>query len=42
VTSSRSLKLYFLERFLYRLSISRSRDSFLLKGALLFFARAEP
>ena len=36
------LKLYFLERFLYRLSISRSRDSFLLKGALLFFARAEP
>src|SRR5213594_3373980 len=26
VTSSRSLKLYFLERFLYRLSISRSRD----------------
>jgi hypothetical protein len=36
------LKLYFLERFLYRLSISRYRDSFLLKGALLFFARAEP
>lgn len=36
------LKLYFLERFLYRLSVSRYRDSFLLKGALLFFARAEP
>ena len=36
------LKLYFLERFLYRLSLSRYRDSFLLKGALLFFARAEP
>lgn len=36
------LKLYFLERFLYRLSISHYRDSFLLKGALLFFARAEP
>lgn len=36
------LKLFFLERFLYRLSVSRHRDSFLLKGALLFFARAEP
>src|SRR6266545_5308188 len=36
------LKLYFLERFLYRLSVSRYRASFLLKGALLFFARAEP
>ena len=36
------LKLYFLERFLYRLSISRYRESFLLKGALLFFARARP
>ncbi len=36
------LKLYFLERFLYGLSISRYRDGFLLKGALLFFARAEP
>lgn len=29
------LKLYFLERFLYRLSVSRYRDSFLLKGAAL-------
>ncbi len=33
------LKLYFLERFLYRLSVSRYRDSFLLKGALLFRPR---
>ncbi len=36
------LKLYFLERFVFRLSISRYRESFLLKGALLFFARTEP
>ena len=36
-----TLRLYFLERFLYRLSASRYRESFLLKGALLFFARAE-
>ncbi len=36
------LKLYFLERFLYRLSRSRYGASFLLKGALLFFARADP
>lgn len=36
------LRLYFLERFLYRLSVSRYADNFLLKGALLFFARAEP
>jgi hypothetical protein len=35
------LRLYFLERFLYRLGASRYRDSFLLKGALLFFARAD-
>ena len=35
------LRLYFLERFLYRLSASRYRQSFLLKGALLFFARAD-
>jgi hypothetical protein len=36
------LKLFFLERFLYRLSISHYRKQFVLKGALLFFARAEP
>lgn len=36
------LKLYFLERFLYRLSISRFREGLLLKGALLFVARADP
>lgn len=30
-----------MERFLYRLSISRFRESFLLKGALLFLARAD-
>jgi len=30
------LTLYSLERFLYRISISAYRDSFLLKGALLF------
>jgi hypothetical protein len=36
------LKLFFLERFLYRLSISSYRNQFVLKGALLFFARAEP
>ena len=30
------LTRYGLERFLYRLSISRERDNFLLKGALLF------
>jgi hypothetical protein len=30
-----------MERFLYRLSISRFHESFLLKGALLFFARAD-
>jgi hypothetical protein len=35
------LRLYFLERFLYRLGASRYRDGFLLKGALLFFARAD-
>lgn len=35
------LRLYFLERFLYRLSASPYRQSFLLKGALLFFARAD-
>ncbi len=35
------LRLFFIERFLYRLSISRYRDDFLLKGALLFFARAD-
>jgi len=35
------LRLYFLERFLFRLGASRYRDSFLLKGALLFFARAD-
>jgi hypothetical protein len=35
------LRLYFLERFLYRLGASRYRESFLLKGALLFFARAD-
>lgn len=35
------LRLYFLERFLYRLGTSRYRENFLLKGALLFFARAE-
>lgn len=34
------LRLFFLERSLYRLSISRYRKGFLLKGALLFFARA--
>jgi hypothetical protein len=34
------LRLYFLERFLYRLGASRYRSSFLLKGALLFFARS--
>jgi hypothetical protein len=34
------LRLFFLERFLYRLSVSRYAKSFLLKGALLFFARA--
>ncbi len=36
------LRLYFLERFLYRLSQSSYAKSFLLKGALLFFARADP
>jgi len=36
------LKLFFLERFLYRLSTSRYRNQFVLKGALLLFARAEP
>lgn len=36
------LKLYFLERFLYRLSVSRFREGLLLKGALLFVARADP
>lgn len=30
------LTRYGLERFLYRLSVSRERDNFLLKGALLF------
>ncbi len=35
------LRLYFLERFLYRLGASQYRDSFLLKGALLFLARAD-
>lgn len=35
------LKLYFLERFLYRLGASRWRDKFALKGALVFFARAD-
>lgn len=35
------LRLFFLERFLYRLSVSRYRHDFLLKGALLFFARAD-
>lgn len=35
------LKLFFLERFLYRLGVSRWRDHFALKGALIFFARAE-
>ena len=35
------LKLFFLERFLYRLGVSRWRSHFALKGALIFFARAE-
>ena len=30
------LTRYGLERLLYRLSVSRERDNFLLKGALLF------
>ena len=30
------LTRYALERFIYRLSISKHRDQFLLKGALLF------
>lgn len=35
------LKLYFLERFLYRLGASHWRGKFALKGALVFFARAD-
>jgi hypothetical protein len=35
------LKLFFLERFLYRLGSSPWRDKFALKGALVFFARAD-
>lgn len=34
------LKLYFIERYLYRLGRSRWRGNFALKGALIFFARA--
>ena len=36
------LQYYAMERFLYRLSQSRYRDSFVLKGALLFRIWADP
>jgi hypothetical protein len=36
------LTRYGLERLLYRMSVSRERDNFLLKGALLFLIRNVP
>ena len=32
------LRMYFLERFLYRLSISKYKNNFVLKGGMLLYA----
>lgn len=36
------LQYYAMERFLYRLSQSKFRESFVLKGALLLYSLASP